>query len=72
MGGHGKAYFEYNQSTMQEAISHIKDMSANMCGNNLIEPLSLAIDKLATGHKEVRIFVLTDGREDPGKDVVCI
>ncbi len=39
-------------------------MQADMRGNNLIEPLSLVIDTLATGHKEVRIFVLTDGRED--------
>jgi hypothetical protein len=39
-------------------------MSADMGGNNLIEPLSLVIDRLATYHKEVRVFLLTDGREN--------
>ena len=46
---------------MQEALSHINDMSANMGGTNFLAPLSHAIDELATGHKETRIFMLTDG-----------
>lgn len=46
---------------MQEALNHINDMSANMGGTNILAPLSQAIDKLATGHKQTRIFMLTDG-----------
>ena len=51
----------YDQSTMQEALRHIDAMSADMGGTEILEPLTHAIDNLALGHKEVRIFVLTDG-----------
>ena len=61
MGGTGKAYFMYDQSTMQEALRHIDAMSADMGGTEILEPLTHAIDNLALSHKEVRIFVLTDG-----------
>jgi len=36
-------------------------MSADMGGTNILAPLSNAIEKLAIGHKETRIFMLTDG-----------
>jgi hypothetical protein len=42
-------------------------MEANMYGTEILEPLSHAIDVLAPSHKEVRIFLLTDGEID-GKD----
>lgn len=61
MGGTGKAYFVYSQSTMQEALKHIDSMSADMGGTDILSPLAHAIDKLAPDHKEVRIFLLTDG-----------
>ena len=57
-----QAFLEYDQSTMEKAVSHISDMYANMGGTNILAPLSNAIDKLAVGHKETRIFLLTDGQ----------
>jgi hypothetical protein len=32
-----------------------------MGGTNILAPLSHAIDHLALGHRQVRIFLLTDG-----------
>jgi len=52
----------YDQSTMTNALSHINDMSADMGGTNILAPLSHAIKDLARGHKETRIFMLTDGQ----------
>jgi len=46
---------------MEKALSHINDMYANMGETNILAPLTNAIDKLSTGHKETRVFMLTDG-----------
>jgi hypothetical protein len=46
---------------MQEALIHIDAMKANMNNTDILAPLAHAIDDLAPAHKEVRIFVLTDG-----------
>ena len=41
-------------------------MSANMGGTNILAPLSYAIDRIAPGEKQTRIFMLTDGQvSDP-------
>jgi hypothetical protein len=49
---------------MEKALSHIEAMSANMGGNNLMS-LSDVIKRLElSNHQEVRIFLLTNGRED--------
>jgi len=42
-------HYEYNQSTMEQALSHIEQMYANMGGTNILAPLSNAIDKLSVG-----------------------
>lgn len=40
---------------------NINGMDSNMGGTNILAPLTNAIDKIAVGHKETRIFMLTDG-----------
>ena len=47
---------------MKQTINFIDDMEANMGGTNIYDPLSLAIDTMAVGHKQTRIFMLTDGQ----------
>ena len=68
--GEPQACFEYNQETMKRALMHIDQMEADMISTEILEPLSHAIDDLAPGHKEVRIFLLTDGEIDDKEKVI--
>jgi hypothetical protein len=68
--GEPQAYFEYNQETMKRALMHIDQMEADMISTEILEPLSHAIDDLAPDHKEVRIFLLTDGEIDDKEKVI--
>ena len=45
-------------------------MKADISGTEILAPLSHAIDKIAPGHKEVRIFLLTDGAVSNRKAVI--
>ena len=60
MGGE-KVDFVYDQASKKLALDYIDQMTESMHGTEILAPLSHAIDHLASGHNEVRIFLLTDG-----------
>ena len=62
--------FVYDQGTLEKALLYIEQMTADMGGTNILEPLNYAMDSLAIGPRETRIFPLTDGQVENRDAVV--
>ena len=57
----GQNVIDYNDINRDQAQAHIKQMSADHGGTNIIDPLKIACN-MACGKRAKRVFVLTDGQ----------
>ena len=59
----GESIVEYNDKNALEAISHIRNFTANYNGTDIATPLEMAIgmSEFLEGNMQQRVFILTDG-----------
>ncbi|XP_069069490.1 von Willebrand factor A domain-containing protein 5A isoform X2 [Pleurodeles waltl] len=74
-GSHFQSFFpdsvEYTQESMKSALKQIEEMSANMGGTEILEPLKNIYSKTEkTGHPR-QLFVFTDGEVGNTKAVIA-
>ncbi|XP_059807553.1 von Willebrand factor A domain-containing protein 5A-like isoform X2 [Hypanus sabinus] len=74
-GSHFTSFFpksvEYNQTSMQEALSQLKEIDADMGGTEILQPLSaIYTTPCVPGHPR-QLFVFTDGEVSNTKQVLA-